>query len=82
VTTGGSAAVQLETIGWLHALFTEHGVDYWLFGGWAVDFHVGRVTRRVYERRGVRPELDGVRARVVALADRRSGADEHLERLA
>jgi hypothetical protein len=23
----------------------EHGIDYWLFGGWAVDFHVGAVTR-------------------------------------
>src|SRR5436305_1752421 len=21
------------------------GLDYWLFGGWAVDFHVARVTR-------------------------------------
>jgi hypothetical protein len=45
MTTGGSAAVQLATISWLHTLFTEHHVDYWLFGGWAVDFHVGRVTR-------------------------------------
>ena len=45
MTTGGNAAVQLETIGWLHTLFTEHDVTYWLFGGWAVDFHVGRVTR-------------------------------------
>jgi hypothetical protein len=45
MTTGGSAAAQLETIRWLHTVFTEHHVDYWLFGGWAVDFHVGRVTR-------------------------------------
>lgn len=21
------------------------GIDYWLFGGWAVDFHAGRTTR-------------------------------------
>jgi Aminoglycoside-2''-adenylyltransferase len=26
-------------------LFQRHGVAYWLFGGWAVDFHAGRVTR-------------------------------------
>jgi hypothetical protein len=37
---------QLQTIGWLHAHFTEQGIDYWLFGGWAVDFHAGRVTRQ------------------------------------
>src|SRR4051794_21946254 len=45
VTTGGRAAAQLETIGWLHTLLGEQGIDYWLFGGWAVDFHAGRVTR-------------------------------------
>lgn len=26
-------------------LFGEAGIAYWLFGGWAVDFHVGSVTR-------------------------------------
>jgi hypothetical protein len=45
MTTDGRAAAQLQTIGWLQALFAAHGIDYWLFGGWAVDFHVGRVTR-------------------------------------
>ena len=35
----------LRTIGRLHTLLSREGVDYWLFGGWAVDFHVGRVTR-------------------------------------
>jgi hypothetical protein len=45
--SGPSATeAQLRTIGRLHALFTEQGIDYWLFGGWAVDFHAGRVTRR------------------------------------
>jgi hypothetical protein len=39
------AAAQLETIGWLHTVFSEQGIDYWLFGGWAVDFHAGRVMR-------------------------------------
>jgi hypothetical protein len=45
MTTGGWAGAQLGTIGWFDALLTGQGLDYWLFGGWAVDFHVGRVTR-------------------------------------
>jgi hypothetical protein len=40
-----AAEAQLRTIGWLHSLFAEQDIDYWLFGGWAVDFHAGRVTR-------------------------------------
>jgi Aminoglycoside-2''-adenylyltransferase len=43
--TDGRAATQLQTIGWLQTLFAVQGIEYWLFGGWAVDFHVGRVTR-------------------------------------
>jgi hypothetical protein len=43
--TTGAAATQLQTIGWLHELLSARGIDYWLFGGWAVDFHVGRMTR-------------------------------------
>ena len=41
----GRTAAQLGTIGWLHAVLGERDIDYWLFGGWAVDFHAGRVTR-------------------------------------
>ncbi|HEY3843555.1 MAG TPA: hypothetical protein VGL48_09930 [Acidimicrobiales bacterium] len=36
---------QLDAIGVLHGLFEREGTDYWLFGGWAVDFHAGRITR-------------------------------------
>lgn len=36
---------QLATLAELDALLTTHGISYWLFGGWAVDFHAGRVTR-------------------------------------
>jgi hypothetical protein len=36
---------QLVAIGRLHDRFEGHGIDYWLFGGWAVDFHAGRRTR-------------------------------------
>lgn len=37
--------VQLETLGRLDALLCGNGIDYWLFGGWAVDFHAGAVSR-------------------------------------
>jgi hypothetical protein len=29
----------------IHELLERHGIEYWLFGGWAVDFHAGSVTR-------------------------------------
>lgn len=36
---------QLAAIAGLSSVLDRHAVDYWLFGGWAVDFHVGEVTR-------------------------------------
>jgi hypothetical protein len=36
---------QLSAILELGRLLDDGGFDYWLFGGWAVDFHVGKVTR-------------------------------------
>jgi hypothetical protein len=36
---------QLSAIAQAHELFTHRGTDYWLFGGWAVDFRVGSITR-------------------------------------
>jgi hypothetical protein len=36
---------QLAALGEVVALLERRGVESWLFGGWAVDFHVGRVTR-------------------------------------
>jgi hypothetical protein len=38
-------STQLAALTELHRLLCDHGVAYWLFGGWAVDFHAGRVTR-------------------------------------
>jgi predicted nucleotidyltransferase len=38
-------ARQLATIGEVGEALTGRGLDYWLFGGWGVDFHAGRVTR-------------------------------------
>jgi hypothetical protein len=36
---------QLSAIAQTHELLTRGGIDYWLFGGWAVDFHAGAITR-------------------------------------
>jgi aminoglycoside-2''-adenylyltransferase len=38
-------ADQLDALGRLHRLFDNASIEYWLFGGWAVDLHVGAVTR-------------------------------------
>ncbi|HEX4128046.1 MAG TPA: nucleotidyltransferase family protein [Acidimicrobiales bacterium] len=36
---------QLKALGRLHELFQSQGIDYWVFGGWAVDLYAGRLTR-------------------------------------
>jgi hypothetical protein len=36
---------QLAALEELHRLLERHRIEYWLFGGWAVDFHAGAVTR-------------------------------------
>jgi hypothetical protein len=36
---------ELAAIGRLNAAFERRDIPYWLFGGWAVDFHAGLVTR-------------------------------------
>jgi len=41
----GQADAQLARLGEIARLFERDGVDWWLFGGWAVDFHAGRITR-------------------------------------
>jgi hypothetical protein len=39
------ASEQLAALAGVHKALEEAGLEYWLFGGWAVDFHVGAVTR-------------------------------------
>ena len=41
----GRAVAQLASLARVDQLLTENGIDYWLFGGWAVDFYAGTVTR-------------------------------------
>ena len=36
---------QLSALSHLDELFGQHAIEYWLFGGWAADFHAGKVTR-------------------------------------
>jgi hypothetical protein len=36
---------QLSALADVGELLGRSGFDYWLFGGWAVDFHLGTVTR-------------------------------------
>jgi hypothetical protein len=36
---------QLASLAGVLRLLEEAGIESWLFGGWAVDFHVGAVTR-------------------------------------
>lgn len=36
---------QLAALAEIHDLLAAGGIEYWLFGGWAVDFHAGAVSR-------------------------------------
>lgn len=57
-----TARQQLDAIADVGAVLDGAGVDHWLFGGWGVDFWVGRVTRPHHDidlavRRDARPAL-------------------------
>jgi hypothetical protein len=39
------ASNQLAALAWVDDVFERAGIAYWLFGGWAVDFYAGSVTR-------------------------------------
>jgi Aminoglycoside-2''-adenylyltransferase len=43
--TAARAREQLAALASADSLLGTNGLDYWLFGGWAVDFHVGAITR-------------------------------------
>jgi hypothetical protein len=42
---GSTEPEQLSALGQVSTLLEEAGLAYWLFGGWAVDFYAGSVTR-------------------------------------
>jgi PPOX class probable F420-dependent enzyme len=39
------SAAQLAALGEVVGLFAGSQIDYWVFGGWAVDLHAGEITR-------------------------------------
>ncbi len=39
------ASRQLAALAQVNAIFERAGIQYWLFGGWAVDFYAGSITR-------------------------------------
>jgi hypothetical protein len=43
--TDALGALQLWALAEAGSLLDRSGFEYWLFGGWGVDFHVGAVTR-------------------------------------
>ena len=45
VTYRSVAASQLAALGSIDTLLGRGRIDYWLFGGWAVDFYAGSITR-------------------------------------
>ena len=45
VVAADSSREQLAALAQVGALLARADIEYWLFGGWAVDFHAGRVTR-------------------------------------
>lgn len=45
VTYRSFSSIQLAALAAVDALFERAELDYWLFGGWAVDFHAGSITR-------------------------------------
>ena len=42
---GDAEARQLAALAQVHDRLARAGLDYWLFGGWAVDFYAGSITR-------------------------------------
>ena len=40
-----ATASQLQLLRQIRDAFDDAGVDWWLFGGWAMDAHIGEVTR-------------------------------------
>ena len=40
-----TTADQLAALRRLDVRFTDEGLEYWVFGGWAVDLHAREVTR-------------------------------------
>jgi Aminoglycoside-2''-adenylyltransferase len=67
-TAIGESGRSTEALSHLDELLRKHGIEYWLFGGWAVDFHVGKVTRSHDDLDLAIWSHDGERVRVLLTA--------------
>ena len=76
----GRAAEQLQAIERLDAALSGAGIDYWLFGGWAVDFWVGRVTRAHddIDAAAWRADYDALRRALVAAGWRHTPVEDEV----
>ena len=73
------ATEQIAAIQSLHNALRARGIEYWLFGGWAVDFWVGCVTRDHddIDAAAWRRDYDNIRAVLLASGWRHTpAADE------
>jgi hypothetical protein len=74
------ASEQIQAIGSLDAALGSARIDYWLFGGWAVDFWVGRVTREHddIDAAAWRPDFDAIMQALVDVGWRRTPVENEV----
>jgi hypothetical protein len=74
------ALEQMEAIACLDLALAAPGIDYWLFGGWAVDFWVGRVTREHddIDAAAWRRDYDGISTALLAAGWRHTPVENEL----
>jgi hypothetical protein len=72
------AADQFDAIASLDQALRAAGLDYWLFGGWAVDFWVGRLTRdhNDIDAAAWRRDYDKIRAALLAVGWRHTPLED------
>ena len=75
MTSHGDQLAAIEELG-----RTLEGIDHWLFGGWAVDFWVGKVTREHSDVDVVawRRDYDAIRAALVAAGWRHTPPEDEV----
>jgi ribosomal protein S18 acetylase RimI-like enzyme len=64
-----SETEQLAALARLAESLERDGIEYWLFGGWAVDFYAGSVTRAHEDLDVAVWSKDGARIRALLTAD-------------
>ena len=72
--------MQIDAIRSLNEALGAAGIDYWLFGGWAVDFWVGRITREHddVDAAAWRRDRDAIDATLLAAGWRRAPVEDEV----